>query len=86
MKRNFKFLIIFMVAILLLAGCKKDSSSTKVENKNANINSFEDSKDSDEKGSDKEASIVNENLKHVEGAEIGSMSSYVEEERFGKIL
>ena len=55
MKRNFKFLIIFMVAILLLAGCKKDSSSTKVENKNANINSFEDSKDSDEKGSDKEA-------------------------------
>ena len=65
MKRNFKFLIIFMVAILLLAGCKKDSSSPKVENKNANANSVEDSKDSSDVKSDKEASKVKENLKHV---------------------
>ena len=84
MKRNFKFLIIFMVAILLLAGCKKDSSSPKVENKNANANSVVDSKDSDENSSDKEASIVKENLKHVEGAEIGSMSSYVEDREVWK--
>lgn len=79
MKRNFKFLIIFMVTILVLTGCKKDSSSQKVENKNANANSVVDSKEPDENSSDKEASIVKENLKHVEGAEIGSMSSYVED-------
>ncbi len=84
MKRNFKFLIIFMVAILLLAGCKKDSSSPKVENKNANANSVEDSKDSSDVKSDKEASKVKENLKHVEGAEIGSMSSYVEDREVWK--
>lgn len=84
MKRNFKFLIIFMVTILVLTGCKKDSSSQKVENKNANANSVVDSKEPDENSSDKEASIVKENLKHVEGAEIGSMSSYVEDREIWK--
>ena len=78
MKRNFKFLIIFMVTILVLTGCKKDSSSQKVENKKANANSVVDSKDSDENSSDK-ASIAKENLKPVDGAVIGSMSSYVED-------
>ena len=78
MKRNFKFLIIFMVAMVLLAGCKNGNSSPKVENKKANANSVLDSKDSDENSSDK-ASIAKENLKPVDGAVIGSMSSYVED-------
>lgn len=47
MKRNFKFLIIFMVAMVLLAGCKKDGNSPKVENKNENASSsVENSKNS----------------------------------------
>ena len=84
MKRNFKFLIIFMVAMVLLTGCKKDGNLPKVENKNANANSVENSKDSDEKGSDNETSKVAEKLKPVAGAKIGSMSSYVEDREIWK--
>ena len=77
MKRNFKFLIIFMVAMVLLAGCKKDGNSPKVENKNANANSaVENSKEN--------ASKAKENLKPVDGAVIGSMSSYVEDREVWK--
>ncbi len=84
MKRNFKFLIIFMVAMALLAGCKNGNSSPKVENKDASANSVEDSKDSDEKSSGKQDSNVTENLKPVDGAVIGSMSSYVEDREIWK--
>lgn len=84
MKRNFKFLIIFMVAMVLLAGCKNGNSSSKVENKDANANSVENSKDSDEKSSGKQDSNVTENLKPVDGAVIGSMSSYVEDREIWK--
>lgn len=76
MKRNFKFLIIFMVAMVLLAGCKNGKSSPKVENKDADTNfAVEDSKDT---------SKVKENLKPVDGAVIGSMSSYVEDREVWK--
>lgn len=84
MKTNSKILVMFMVAMVLLAGCKKSSNSPKVENKDAIANSVVDSKDPDENSSDKEASIVKENLKHVEGAEIGSMSSCVEDREIWK--
>ena len=76
MKRNFKFLIIFMVAMVLLTGCKNGKSSPKVENKDVNANfAVENSKDT---------SKVKENLKPVDGAVIGSMSSYVEDREVWK--
>ncbi len=76
MKRNFKFLIIFMVAMVVLAGCKNGNSSAKVENKDANANSAVENS--------KETSKVKENLKPVDGAVIGSMSSYVEDREVWK--
>lgn len=76
MKRNFKFLIIFMVAMVLLAGCKNGNSSPKVENKNTNANSAVENS--------KETSKAEENLKPVDGAVIGSMSSYVEDREVWK--
>ena len=76
MKRNFKFLIIFMVAMVLLAGCKNGNSSPKVENKDANANSAVENS--------KETSKVKEDLKPVDGAGIGSMSSYVEDREVWK--
>lgn len=76
MKRNFKFLIIFMVAMVLLAGCKKGNSLPKVENKDANANSAVENS--------KETSKVKEDLKPVDGAGIGSMSSYVEDREVWK--
>ena len=77
MKRNFKFLIIFMVTMVLLASCKKGNSLPKVENKNANASSaVENSKEN--------ASKAKENLKPVDGAVIGSMSSYVEDREVWK--
>lgn len=76
MKRIFKILIIFMVAMVLLAGCKNGNSSPKVENKNTNANSAVENS--------KETSKVKENLKPVDGAVIGSMSSYVEDREVWK--
>ncbi|WP_071026308.1 hypothetical protein [Peptoniphilus raoultii] len=77
MKRNFKFLIICMVAMVLLAGCKNGNSSPKVENKNTNANSaVENSKE--------QTSKVKENLKLVDGAVISSMSSCVEDREIWK--
>ena len=80
MKRNFKFLIIFMVAMVLLAGCKNGNSSPKVENKNTNTNTNANSAVENSK----ETSKVKENLKSVDGAVIGSMSSYVEDREVWK--
>lgn len=76
MKKNFKFLIIFMVAMVLLAGCKNGNSSPKVENKDANANSAVENS--------QETSKVKEDLKPVDGAGIGSMSSYVEDREVWK--
>lgn len=78
MKRNFKFLIIFMVAMALFAGCKNGNSSPKVENKNTNTNENSAVENS------KETFKVKENLKPVDGAVIGSMSSYVEDREIWK--
>lgn len=80
MKRNFKFLIIFMVAIVLLAGCKNSNSSPKVENKNTNTNTNANSAVENSK----ETSKVKENVKSVDGAIIGSISSYVEDREIWK--
>ena len=76
MKRNFKCLIIFMVAMVVLAGCGNGNSSARVENKDANANSAVENS--------KETSKVKENLKPVDGAVIGSMSSYVEDREVWK--
>ena len=76
MKKISKFLIIFMVAMALLAGCKNGNSSPKVENKNTNVNSAVENS--------KETSKVKENLKPVDGAVIGSVSSYVEDREVWK--
>lgn len=65
-----------MVAMVLLAGCKNGNSSPKVENKNTNANSAVENS--------KETSKVKENLKPVDGAVIGSMSSYVEDREVWK--
>lgn len=65
-----------MVAMVLLAGCKNGNSSPKVENKDANANSAVENS--------KETSKAKENLKPVDGAVIGSMSSYVEDREVWK--
>ena len=65
-----------MVAMVLLAGCKKGNSLPKVENKDANANSAVENS--------KETSKVKEDLKPVDGAGIGSMSSYVEDREVWK--
>ena len=65
-----------MVAMVLLAGCKNGNSSPKVENKDANANSAVENS--------KETSKVKEDLKPVDGAGIGSMSSYVEDREVWK--
>lgn len=65
-----------MVAMVLLAGCKNGNSSPKEENKDANANSAVENS--------QETSKVKEDLKPVDGAGIGSMSSYVEDREVWK--
>ncbi|WP_019131767.1 hypothetical protein [Peptoniphilus obesi] len=82
MKRNFKNFIIFILAIVLLVGCKKGNNSSQAVNENtnntSNMNNTNDKK-SAEKDSNKTASKTQKNLKPVKGAIIGSLSSYVED-------
>ncbi|WP_311564868.1 hypothetical protein [Peptoniphilus duerdenii] len=52
MKRNFKFLIIFMVAVLLLVGCKKDGNSPQVDKDSKSNSVVENSKNSTAKNED----------------------------------
>lgn len=77
MKKISKFLIIFVVTMVILAACKKDGNLAKVERKDRIANSsVENSK--------KLTSKPKENLKPVNGATIGSMSSYVEDREVWK--
>ena len=85
MKRNFKILIILMLAVAIFSGCKKEGSSSKLVNENtnntsntSNINNA-DKKKSPEKDSNKTGSKDKKVLRPVKGAKIGSMSSYVED-------
>lgn len=74
MKTNSKILIIFMMTAVLLFGCKKENNSTSAEKENtSNVNSGV----SVEEDSNKTAPVVAEHLKSVDGAKIGSQSSYV---------
>lgn len=78
MKKNYRFLIVFMVAAVLLSGCKKENHSTNAGkgNKNNTNSVTEDSK--------KTASKAKENLKPVDGARVGSLSSYVQDREVWK--
>lgn len=82
MKRNFKIFIILIVALALLAGCQKGSTSAEGPRENAS-NAIEANADNqkNEEGEDskKASSKVKDDLKPVKGAIIGSMSSYVED-------
>ena len=68
--------------MVLLAGCKNGNSSPKVENNNTNTNTNTNANSAVENS--KETSKVKENLKSVDGAVIGSMSSYVEDREVWK--
>ena len=82
MKRNFKIFIILIVALALLAGCQKETTSTEGPRENTS-NAIEANADNqkNEEGEDskKTSSKGQEDLKPVKGAIIGSMSSYVED-------
>lgn len=78
MKKNYRFLIVFMVAAVLLSGCKKENNSTKAgKNNTNNTNSVVEN-------SNKTGSKGAENLKPVDGAKTGSLSSYVEDREVWK--
>lgn len=82
MKRNFKIFIIMIVALALLAGCQKGSTSAEGPRENAS-NAIEANADNQKnevrEDSKKTSSKGKEDLKPVKGAIIGSMSSYVED-------
>lgn len=82
MKRNFKIFIIMILALALLAGCQKKTTSAEGPRENAS-NAIEANADNqkNEEGEDskKASSKGQEDLKPVKGAIIGSMSSYVED-------
>lgn len=82
MKRNFKIFIIMIVALALLAGCQKGSTSAEKPRENtSNTSEAKADNKKNEEGEDfkKTSSKGKEDLKHVKGAIIGSMSSYVED-------
>lgn len=82
MKRNFKIFIILIVALALLAGCQKGSTSAEGPRENASnaIEANADNKKNEEgEDSKKTSSKGQEDLKPIKGAIIGSMSSYVED-------
>ena len=82
MKRNFKIFIIMIVALALLAGCQK--KTTSAEGSKENTSKASEAKADNKKNSSGEdfketSSKGKEDLKPVKGAIIGSMSSYVED-------
>lgn len=82
MKRNFKIFIIMIVALALLAGCQKKTTSAEGPRENtSNTSEAKAANKKNEEGEDskKTSSKDKENLKPVKGAIIGSMSSYVED-------
>lgn len=82
MKRNFKLLLILMVAVVLFAGCQKGNTSAQVQKENTNKTSNgnnANNKNADVENSKKTSSKGQIDLKPVKGAIIGSMSSYVED-------
>ncbi|MEF3318431.1 hypothetical protein [Peptoniphilus grossensis] len=82
MKRNFKIFIIMIVALALLAGCQKGSTSAEGPRENASNTSeanADNQKNEEGEDSKKTSSKGQEDLKLVKGAIIGSMSSYVED-------
>lgn len=82
MKRNLKIFIIMIVALALLAGCQKGSTSAEGPRENASnaIEANADNQKNEEGEDSKKTSFKGkEDLKPVKGAIIGSMSSYVED-------
>ncbi|MFR7760009.1 MAG: hypothetical protein ACLU1X_03305 [Peptoniphilus grossensis] len=82
MKRNFKIFIIMIVALALLAGCQKETTSAEGPRENVS-NTSEANADNKKNSSGEDfketSSKGKEDLKPVKGAIIGSMSSYVED-------
>lgn len=82
MKRNFKIFIILILALALLAGCQKKTTSAEGPRENTSNTSeakADNKKNSSGEDSKKTYSKGKEDLKLVKGAIIGSMSSYVED-------
>lgn len=82
MKRNFKIFIIMIVALALLAGCQKETTSAEGPRENASKASEANAankKNEEGEDSKRTSSKGKEDLKPVKGAIIGSMSSYVED-------
>lgn len=82
MKRNFKNFIILIVALALLAGCQKGTTSAEGPRENTSNTSeanADNKKNEVREDSNKTSSKGKEDLKPVKGAIIGSMSSYVED-------
>lgn len=78
MKRNSKILIAFMSALIFLSACKKENDPAGTGKKI--VNQVSNENNSNETGKEKSNSESNENnLKQVDGARIGSLSSYVED-------
>lgn len=78
MKRNSKILIAFMSALIFLSACKKENDTAGTGKKI--VNQVSNENNSNETGKEKSNSESNENnLKQVDGARIGSLSSYVED-------
>lgn len=75
MKRNSKILIAFLLALIFLSACKKENNSAET---GKNI-----VKEVKEISKEKEVNKVSDenNLKQVDGAKIGSLSSYVEDRK-----
>lgn len=69
MKRNFKFLIVFMVTVLLLVGCKKDGNSPQVDKDAKSNSAVENSKNStaenDDSKEDKEDEEISEEFLNI---------------------
>lgn len=82
MKRNFKIFIILIVALALLAGCQKKTTSAEGSKENTSNTSeakADNKKNEEGEDSKKTSSKGKEDLKPVKGAIIGSISSYVED-------
>lgn len=94
MKTKTKILFIFMMVAVLLSGCNKENHSTNAGKEKANTENSvveESNKIESQVAGESDKTVVNkttskemEKVKPVEGAIIGSMSSYVEDREIWK--
>lgn len=78
MKRKYKHLIVFILALVFLSACQKEKEIPQAKNNVSKKTKKESPKKTSSKGLEK--------LKPVEGARIGSISTYVEDRQIWKDL